>query len=74
MNHWKKKHLNKYKDQTNIHDNWAPIELIWDCLDYSKEMPILRNNYMELQSIWNVYVTELDIERTEEWENVFTSL
>ena len=61
MNHWLKKHIHKRQSQVDVQDNYKPIKLNWheECYD---EMPILRDNYLELQGFWNIHVTEIELE------------
>lgn len=66
MNHWLKKHIKKKADCVTIQDNYSPIKL--SCVEeYHDEMPILRDNYLELQGIWNIYVAGIEIEGQERY-------
>lgn len=61
-NFWLKR--NKEKDRFRsrqywgeIKNNYAPVALVWDSL-YEEEMPILRENYMDIEQGFRIYLTE----------------
>ncbi len=71
-NHWLKNHLRRNDDITIMDsDVLTSRGLSWEGIEHH-EMPILRNNYMELQGLWNIYVTELELERTKDYGRMYS--
>lgn len=60
-----------------ISDNLQPISLMWES-KIEEAMPILRDNWIELQAEYQVYWTSCEIrqrkERIKKWANVYTNL
>lgn len=56
----RKKHLVQPESDLRITPNYDPIALVWE-EEVFDEMPILRDNWIELQNNYQVYWTECDI-------------
>jgi hypothetical protein len=67
-NHWLRKHLRKTSDVLDIQDNFRPISLTWED-EYFGEQPVLRADYVDLQTVWTMHTAEVELqERNEKWD------
>lgn len=77
MNKWLDIFRCKKQDTVQIRDNFERTGLIWES-EVNDEMPILRENWMEVQACYQAYLTECEIgariERAKKWQNVYTNL
>ena len=74
QNHWLKKHLNSSHREQSILDNYGPIVLTWNDIG-NYEMPIIRENYVEVQTIWAVYMNEAEnLERMESYGKCYSQI
>jgi len=74
QNHWMRKHLNRSHREQSITNNYAPIVLTWEGVDNFIIMPIIRNNYIDSQSGWAIYTTELELERKESYGRRYSQI
>lgn len=82
MNDWlKKKHIRQREDYSfNTRHNYNPVVLTWEGETSLYGMPILRNNWAELESQCHAHWTLCELEQHKvmkgwkKWENAYTSL
>ena len=63
MNHWLDRHIRRRPD-IEINDNHAPIQLTWREEQYD-DMPVVRENFLEMQAGWAIYMTQMEVESNE---------
>lgn len=63
MNHWLDRHIRRRPD-IEINDNYAPIQLTWREEQYD-DMPVVRENFLEMQAGWAIYMTQMEVESNE---------